>query len=57
MWRRRTLRHRVIGKQAHDTRLAALTNLVGISHLLTFNVNNFRAYDLTVASPDDLVTT
>ena len=30
-------------------------NTSGVTHLLTFNVNNFRAYNVTVVSPDDVV--
>jgi predicted nucleic acid-binding protein len=56
-WHRLVLRHRIIGKQAHDARLVAIMNNSGLTHLLTFNVNNFRAYDLTVLSPDEILTT
>jgi predicted nucleic acid-binding protein len=54
-WHRLVIRHRVIGKQAHDTRLVAIMNTNGLTHILTFNVNNFRAYNVTVVSPDDVL--
>ena len=44
-----------MGKQAHDARLVAIMNTNGLTHVLTFNVNNFRAYDVTVVSPDEVV--
>jgi predicted nucleic acid-binding protein len=49
------VQHRVVGKQGHDARLAAIMNINGLAHILTFNANNFRAYDLTVVSPDEVV--
>ena len=54
-WRRLVISHRVIGKQAHDARLVAIMNTSGFTHILTFNVNNFRAFGVTVVSPDDVV--
>ena len=54
-WHRLVVQYRVMGKQAHDARLVAIMNINGLTHLLTFNVNNFRAYDVTVVSPDDVV--
>ncbi len=54
-WHKLVVQYRVMGKQAHDTRLVAIMNTSGVTHLLTFNVNNFRAYNVTVVSPDDVV--
>ena len=54
-WHRIVVQYRVIGKQAHDARLVAIMNTNGLRHLLTFNVRNFGAYDLTVVSPDEVL--
>jgi predicted nucleic acid-binding protein len=56
-WHRLVVQYRVIGKQAHDARLAAIMNTNGLSHLVTFNANNFRAYPLTVLTPDEVIST
>lgn len=54
-WHRLVVQHRVMGKQGHDARLVAIMNDNGVTHVVTFNVNNFRAYDLTVVSPDEVL--
>ena len=54
-WHMLVVQHRVLGKQAHDARLVAIMNTNGLTHVLTFNVNNFRAYGVAVVSPDDVV--
>ncbi len=54
-WHQLVLQYRVLGKQAHDARLVAIMNDNGVTHVLTFNVKNFRAYNLTVVSPDEIV--
>jgi predicted nucleic acid-binding protein len=48
-WRQLIVRYTVVGAQAHDARLVASMKAYGISHLLTFNVEDFRRYpDITV---------
>ncbi len=54
-WHRLVVQYRVVGKQAHDTRLVAIMNTNGINHLLTFNANNFRAYTVTVVTPRNVL--
>jgi predicted nucleic acid-binding protein len=45
----------VVGKQAHDARLVAVTLVHGITHLLTFNTDDFKRYDeITVVNPKDI---
>ena len=44
-WRRIVLHYRVSGVQVHDARLAAAMYAHGLSHILTFNTENFRRYD------------
>jgi predicted nucleic acid-binding protein len=54
-WKRLALAHQVSGKQAHDTRIAALMMASGISHLLTRNSRDFaRFHWLTCLAPEDL---
>ncbi len=46
----------VIGKQVHDARLAAVCQVAGITHILTFNVRHFLRFvplipGLTIIDP------
>ena len=51
-WERLVVHHRVIGKQAHDARLVASMLVHSVTHLLTFNTNDFKRYDeITVVNP------
>lgn len=43
-WRDLIRLHKVIGKSAHDARLVAAMQRHNISHLLTFNVADFKRY-------------
>lgn len=43
-WRRLVVAHSVSGKQVHDTRLAAAMNIHKITHLLTFNTDDFKRF-------------
>ena len=43
------------GRQVHDARLVAVMGVHSITHLLTFNVEDFRRYSaITVMHPDDV---
>jgi predicted nucleic acid-binding protein len=54
-WRRLVVFHGVSGKKAHDARLVAVMNVHRISHILTFNVDDFERYSkLTVLHPSKL---
>jgi predicted nucleic acid-binding protein len=44
LWRELARLHDAKGKSAHDTRLVAAMNRHGLTHLLTFNVADFRRY-------------
>lgn len=47
----------VLGKNAHDARLVAAMKLHGLSHLLTFNTQDFRQYaGITAVSPAEILT-
>jgi predicted nucleic acid-binding protein len=46
----------VLGKNTHDARFVAAMMVHGLSHLLTFNVQDFRPYPGIIAvSPSDVV--
>lgn len=46
------VRHKVSGKQIHDTRLVAYMNCVGIGAILTLNPTDFKRYGVNVLSPE-----
>ena len=52
-WLRLVSRHGIIGKQVHNARLAALLNIHGMAHLLTFNVHDFT-YGTLAVSPEQV---
>ena len=55
-WRTLVRRHVVLGKQAHDARLAAAMQIHGLTHLLTFNAKDFVRYPfVTVHTPADIL--
>jgi predicted nucleic acid-binding protein len=43
-WRRLVVIHGVSGKKAHDARLVATMTVNRITHILTFNVEDFARY-------------
>jgi predicted nucleic acid-binding protein len=50
-WERLVVAHSVLGKNAHDARLAAML-VHGVTHLLTFNDGDFRRFaGITVLTP------
>jgi hypothetical protein len=56
-WRNLVLRYGVTGFRAYDAPLVAVMLVHGISHLLTFNVDDFRCYEaITVVHPATLST-
>jgi len=45
----------VSGRQVHDARLAAVMLAHGVSHVLTFNVEDFRRYPgIVTVNPHDV---
>lgn len=51
-WENLVLKHNVSGKKVHDTRLVAAMLTHGITHLLTFNVKDFKRFsEITVVDP------
>lgn len=56
-WRRLVVQHAVKGVKVHDARIVAAMNIHGISHLVTFDEDDFRRYqDITVMSPAQVVS-
>ena len=54
-WRRLITTYAVVGVRAHDTRLVASMLAHGITHLLTFNVPDFKRYaEIDVVHPQDV---
>ena len=54
-WEQLVVKHQVLGKQVHDTRLIAAMHVHGITHLLTFNTADFKRYDgITVVNPSSV---
>ena len=45
-----------IGKQVHDAHIVALLNVHGVNHLLSFNVEDFGGYGISVVSPESIST-
>jgi len=55
-WKSLVLKYQVMGKQVHDTRLAAAMIAHNITHLLTFNVDDFKRFsDIVVVDPRSIV--
>jgi len=54
-WRRLVVTHSVMGVEVHDAKLVASMNVYRITHLLTFNVADFKRYPgITAISPADV---
>lgn len=55
-WRRLVETAGVSGRQAFDARLAAVMQAHGVSHLLTFNIDDFQRYpSVTAIEPRELL--
>jgi predicted nucleic acid-binding protein len=51
-WEKLAIQYQVQGKQAHDARIVAAMMVHGITHLLTFNTDDFKRYaDITAVHP------
>jgi hypothetical protein len=47
--------HDVKGRKVHDARLVAVTQAHGVTHLLTFNIDDFKSYSgITLVHPTDV---
>ena len=55
-WRDLVTTHRVIGRRVHDARLVAVMLAHQITHLLTFNRDDFRQFgEIVVVEPAEVV--
>lgn len=56
-WKSLVTQHEVMGKKAHDARIVAAMKVHNISHLLTFNGDDFKRFQgiITVIEPTDIV--
>jgi predicted nucleic acid-binding protein len=55
-WRRLIVAHSVQGVVIHDARLVATMNIHGVTHLLTFNKDDFKRYPgIITILPNDVV--
>jgi len=53
-WERLITAHNVSGKNVHDARLVAAMMVHGIDAILTFNVQDFARYPISVLDPRDV---
>ena len=54
-WRRLVVAHSVSGKQVHDARIVAAMNVHNITHILTFNLDDFKRYSfVTLVDPTSI---
>ena len=56
-WERLVKTYKVKGAKVHDTRLVAFMLVHRLSHILTFNVKDFRRFspEITPVSPTDII--
>jgi hypothetical protein len=55
-WEKLVSLHAIVGKNAHDTRLVAAMTVHGITHLLTFNKQDFQRFtNITVMTPAEVM--
>ncbi len=54
-WKALVTLHAVMGKPAHDARIVAAMKVHGITHLLTFNLGDFKRFsEITAVSPTEI---
>jgi hypothetical protein len=57
MWEHLVSSIPIIGKNGHDARFVAAMTVHGLTHLLTFNTQDFWLYPgITVVTPADVLT-
>lgn len=56
LWQETVLQRNSLGKQSHDARLVAAMRRHGLTHLLTFNLADFRRYaEIELLDPHTLI--
>jgi len=54
-WERLVAQHKVIGRQVHDARLVAAMKVHSVTHLLTFNTDDFKRFsEISVVNPQNI---
>jgi predicted nucleic acid-binding protein len=54
-WKGLVTQHSVLGRAAHDARIVAVMQVYGISHILTFNKDDFKRFpSITVVTPAEI---
>ena len=54
-WERLVDQHKVIGRQVHDARLVAAMKVHSVTHLLTFNTDDFKRFsEISVVNPQNI---
>ena len=54
-WRLLVVKYQVMGVNVHDARLVAAMLVHQLTHILTFNVDDFRRYlEITIVNPRDI---
>jgi predicted nucleic acid-binding protein len=57
VWERLVTGTAILGKNAHDARFVSSMTVHGLTHLLTFNAQDFRQYlGITAVTPSDVLT-
>jgi predicted nucleic acid-binding protein len=55
-WERLVVQYSVMGRDSHDTRIVAAMNVHGVTHLLTFNKDDFRRYiNIVAITPGEVI--
>lgn len=55
-WEQLVVKHQVLGKQVYDARLVAAMSVHSLTHLLTFNTDDFKRFTvITAASPQAIL--
>jgi len=55
-WKNLVTQHSVSGRPAHDARIVAAMQVYGISHILTFNKDDFKRFpSITVMTPAEVI--
>lgn len=56
-WQQLVATQNIAGKRAHDARIAAAMLIHGVTHLLTFNTQDFiQVPGITIAAPQSIIT-
>ena len=56
IWHQLVITNKVLGKRAHDARLIAMMLVHKVTHLLTFNTQDFQSFkDIVVLHPDEVL--